>query len=116
MLWILFIIIATFCAWKEAGGGGEWSFIEGLYFAVSSLSTGGHYSLPDNTPEWQYGLTGFYAALGVPIMGVAMATIASFFIHTGDIDETIAQIRGKLLFHHCTMYGHSARFSILFIP
>ena len=64
-----------------------------MYFAVSSLSTGGLYALPANSPDWYYGLTGFYSALGVPLMGIAMGTFASFFIDTGSIDSTIEAIR-----------------------
>ena len=54
---------------------------------------GGLYSLPADSEEWEYGLTAFYAALGVPLMGVAMGTIASFFIDTGSVEDTIEQIR-----------------------
>ena len=51
------------------------------------------YALPANSPKYEYGLTAFYAAIGVPLMGIAMGTIASFFIDTGSLDETIKKIR-----------------------
>jgi hypothetical protein len=65
VLFLAFIFTATICAWQNT----KFSFREALYFAVSSLSTGGHYALPAGQDSWVYGLTGFYAALGVPLMG-----------------------------------------------
>jgi Ca2+-binding EF-hand superfamily protein len=93
VLWMLFIIIATGSVLDQHR---EWGFIEGLYFAVSSLSTGGHYSIPGNAEDWEYGLTGFYCALGVPIMGVAMATLADFFISGNNIDDTIKKVKERV--------------------
>ena len=89
-LWVIFIVSATLAAWYL---NDDFNFINALYFAVSSLSTGGLYALPANSPDWYYGLTGFYSALGVPLMGIAMGTFASFFIDTGSIDSTIEAIR-----------------------
>jgi len=57
-----------------------WSFLDGLYFALSSLSAGGMYSLPDDSPDWFYGFTAFYAAIGIPIMALAFGFIASVII------------------------------------
>lgn len=90
VLWVLFVVVATFSAW---GTNEEFNFINSLYFAVSSLSTGGHYSLPGGNREWVYGLTGLYCAIGIPVMGIAMATIASFFINVGSIDDTLNDIK-----------------------
>mmetsp|Transcript_12749 Transcript_12749/g.20758 ORF Transcript_12749/g.20758 Transcript_12749/m.20758 type:complete len:502 (+) Transcript_12749:85-1590(+) len=90
ILWIFFIVIATIAAWYT---NDEFGFVNALYFAVSSLSTGGHYSLPAGNKEWIYGLTGLYCAFGVPLMGVAMATIASFFINVGSIEDTLKDMK-----------------------
>jgi hypothetical protein len=90
ILWILFVSVATFAAWNT---NEEFNFINSLYFAVSSLSTGGHYSLPGGNREWVYGLTGLYCAIGIPLMGVAMATIASLFINVGSIEDTLQDIK-----------------------
>ncbi len=37
----------------------KWSFIDGLYFAVSSLSTGGLYAIPNDSPDWYFGIGEF---------------------------------------------------------
>lgn len=92
VLWFAFIVISTAFAWAT----NDWCFREALYFSLSSLSTGGLYPLPEDSVDWHYGLAGFYTALGVPLMAVAMATLASFFITTngGDIERTFDQVRG----------------------
>lgn len=100
VLWFLVVTIATTVALICSNGG--WSFIEALYFAVSTLSTGGLYALPDDSPAWSYGLTGMYAAFGIPLMAIAMATLASFFITTGDIAGTVEQIRGFSIVASCS--------------
>jgi len=89
LLFTSFILIATLCAWQNT----KFTFREALYFAVASLSTGGHYALPSGQDDWVYGMTGFYAALGVPVMGVAMGTMAGFFIASGTVEETLFEIR-----------------------
>lgn len=93
ILWVVFVIIATFSAWAT---NDEFNFTNSLYFAVSSLSTGGHYSLPADNREWVYGLTGLYCAFGVPLMGIAMATLASFFIDVGSIEEALHEIKAPV--------------------
>ena len=93
LLWVLFVIVATFSAWQS---NDEYNFTNAVYFAVSSLSTGGHYALPSGNKDWVYGLTGFYCAVGVPLMGMAMATIASFFIDVGTIEEALQDIKAPV--------------------
>ena len=91
--------IVLWCAFAASATIGscitqDWPFVTGLYFAVSSMSTGGLQALdPALTSETQYFFTGVFAGLGVPLMGVAMGTLAGFFISTGDINTTMDQIR-----------------------
>ena len=70
-----------------------WTFQEAQYFAVSACSTGGHWAIPQDSPDWMFGLTGFFTAFGVPIMGVAMASIGKFLVSSKkeleDVKETI---------------------------
>jgi len=69
--WLVWVAIMI--AYSLFGLG--WSFIQALYFAVSTLSTGGHWGLPEEgTPDWMWGLTAFFAMVGVPIMAVAMVS------------------------------------------
>ena len=65
----------------------KWPFREAQYFAVSTLSTGGHWPIPQKSPDWLYGLTALVTMVGVPVMGVAMAEVAQVLISQGDVDE-----------------------------
>lgn len=70
----------------------KWGLREALYFAISTLSTGGHWSIPNDSQDWLFGLTGGFIMFGVPMTAVAMAQIAYVFISNVDIDEAKAAI------------------------
>ncbi len=98
----------------------KWSFIDGLYFAVSSLSTGGLFAIPNDSPDWYFGIgkhirpsltlfktnqirlhlylfsVGCFAATGIPLMGMAMGQLAGFMISVGDPDELTNAIYAKV--------------------
>jgi hypothetical protein len=88
LLWFAFICFSTAFAWGLNSDNG-FDFIDSLYFSVSSLSTGGLQSIPRGSPAWMYGLAGIYCAFGVPLMGLAMATVAGYFMSSrgGTIEE-----------------------------
>lgn len=90
-LWFAFVFFGTFFA--AMLNADHWNVVNAFYFAISSLSTGGLYSLPPNSPDWYYFLTGLYCAFGVPLMGIAMGSVASLFIKTGGVHETMEQLR-----------------------
>lgn len=94
-LWIIFILGASFSAYFLLEGEGV-TVIDAVYFALSSLSTGGLQALPENSPDWMYGMTGVYVAVGVPVMAVAIATLAGFLITFGDIKTTMTKIRSPV--------------------
>jgi len=74
----------------------EWKFNEALYFAVATCSTGGHYSIPENHwgDDLLFLLTGIFGAIGVPLMGVAMGSIAAFIMHQDTLClETSSKIK-----------------------
>ena len=74
-VYLWFIIVA--CATTGAMLENNWPFFEALYFAVSSLSTGGLQAIPYGSTQWSYGLTGVYCMFGIPLMGVAMGNLAT---------------------------------------
>ena len=91
LAWIVFIMTATVFALLTQPD--DWAFGTALYFAVSSVSTGGLQSLDATvTTDWMYGFTGVYAALGVPLMGIAMAIIGGCFIEGTTIEETMEKV------------------------
>mmetsp|Transcript_57404 Transcript_57404/g.171224 ORF Transcript_57404/g.171224 Transcript_57404/m.171224 type:complete len:383 (-) Transcript_57404:192-1340(-) len=72
----------------------KWPFSAAQYFAISTCSTGGHMPIPDESPQWLFGVTGVFAAIGVPLMGVAMASLGSLFMdRQDDLGETQKMIQ-----------------------
>jgi hypothetical protein len=65
----------------------KWSFIDGLYFSISSMSTGGLYTFGDDQPNSTFICTGLYAAAGVPIMALAVANLANLFAEARKIEK-----------------------------
>ena len=90
----IFITVSTWCTWYLADP--DMVFIEAFYFAMGSLTTAGVRALPtDVSDDWQYAMVGIFVALGIPLMGVAIATIVSLFIVEGhdDIEGMMNTIR-----------------------
>lgn len=89
MWWITMMVIFS-CVMVK------WDFIDGLYFALSSLSTGGLWAIPSDSPNWYFGVVGLFSATGIPLMGAAMSSIASMVISVGDPEETDKIINAKV--------------------
>ena len=54
----------------------KWTVYDGLYFVTSGLATGGMWPIPDDSPEWYFFFVGVYVSCGVPIMALAVGTLA----------------------------------------
>lgn len=91
VLWCVVVTIATLCALYF---NHEFSAAEALYFSISAMSTGGLYTLPPDSEDWNYFVLGVYTALGVPLMAISMATIAAFFITGDKLETTFLQVQG----------------------
>lgn len=87
-VWGLFVITLIVYSMKLIG----WPFREAQYFAISALSTGGHWSIPNDSPDWMFAVTGALIMVGVPIMALAMAQTALVFVGGADLDEAKATI------------------------
>jgi hypothetical protein len=93
LLWVLWIVVATVWALLSIE---EWDFPESILFAISSLSTGGLLGIPSDSPDYYFGLVALYAGTGVPVMGIAMGSVASFFISTESVEDTLEVIKGSV--------------------
>lgn len=81
-IWLLYLFVGTaWSCWLV-----NWSLVDGVYFSLSSMSTGGLYSFPEESPDEVYVLAGLYAALGVPLMALAVANIATLFVEAHRIE------------------------------
>ena len=54
--------------------------IDGIYFSVSSLSTGGLNPIPLGSPPSYYVVVGLYSCTGIPVMGIAVGELARLLI------------------------------------
>jgi len=61
----------------------KWPLIEGLYFAVSSLTTGGLWAIPEDSPAWHYAFVAVYVVGGVPVMAISLGMIANSVSNMG---------------------------------
>lgn len=103
LLWWLIVIICIISACVI----NDWDFATGLYFAVSSLSTGGLVALPPDSDNAYYGLLGLYAAFGIPLMALAMGTLAGFFIASpsGNLELIMKQVQEEVTEEELEMLG-----------
>mmetsp|Transcript_1038 Transcript_1038/g.1679 ORF Transcript_1038/g.1679 Transcript_1038/m.1679 type:complete len:915 (-) Transcript_1038:217-2961(-) len=69
---LCFVVIGV--VWSCAAVG--WSFVDGLYFSLSAMASGGLYSIPADSPDWMYGIVGLYVTMGVPVMAVSFSILA----------------------------------------
>jgi len=53
----------------------DWSLLDGLYFTVSLLSTGGQVSLPEASPDSHFLVISAVAAVGVPLMALSFGLV-----------------------------------------
>ena len=84
-LLVFCMIVSTVCACTL----NDWKFIDGIGFTISCLSSAGFVTLPDDAPEWFYGITGLFCAIGIPLMTFSIATIiAGLHNQIDDIEET----------------------------
>ncbi len=63
--------------WNIADEGQRWGFARAQYFAVSVCLSAGSLSLPPDSPEWAYLLTGVFMMVGVPLMALAVSCIVT---------------------------------------
>jgi hypothetical protein len=86
LLWILCMIVFSLATV-------QWNFSEALYFAVSSLSTGGLWAIPSDSPEWYFGVgkhrlscSVYFFSLCVSGDALWLFTMRLLYVHGGDID------------------------------
>lgn len=60
-----------------------WSVLDGMYFSLASMTTGGLHALPDDSPEWCYLFTALYILVGVPVMAVSFGLMANAVTNAG---------------------------------
>lgn len=77
-VWCVYVFFGT--SWSCAVI--RWPFIDGLYYAVSSMSTAGAWGVPHDSPDYVFAVTGLFTAFGAPIMGIALGDVASLILES----------------------------------
>eukprot|EP00600_Ochromonadales_sp_CCMP1393_P007241 CAMPEP_0174973608 /NCGR_PEP_ID=MMETSP0004_2-20121128/11342_1 /TAXON_ID=420556 /ORGANISM="Ochromonas sp., Strain CCMP1393" /LENGTH=230 /DNA_ID=CAMNT_0016224087 /DNA_START=370 /DNA_END=1062 /DNA_ORIENTATION=+ len=90
--WILMVVFLLIWSYFQIG----WGWSQSVYFSIGSLSTGGLWAMPVDSPDWYYGLVALVTAVGVPLMGIAMAHFSSMFLVLGDPEKAQKQIEAKV--------------------
>lgn len=85
ILWVT--ILATYTCQKVG-----WSWIKGVYCAVSSYSTGGLWPIPVNSSSEMFLMVACFSATGAPLMALALAQLAFYFVKFGDPDAVKSAI------------------------
>ena len=70
----------------------QWPLIEGLYFTITSLSTGGIWSIPDDSKDIMYFIVAIFTCTGAPIMCLSGGVFAHRMSRIGEaayIQKTI---------------------------
>jgi len=91
--WVIWIAAMTIFGYYMAP---EWDVMEALYYAISTCSTGGLYGPPTDSADWIFAVTGFFAMIGVPLMVIAMMSLASFMPAVADLEESEQSLREKI--------------------
>jgi hypothetical protein len=87
------MIVSTVCACTL----NDWKFIDGIGFTISCLSSAGFVTLSDDAPEWYYGITALFCAIGIPLMTFSIATIiAGLHNQIDDIEETKLKVISRI--------------------
>jgi len=85
LLWLTFGTVWSYYAV-------EWTFIDSLYFSISSLSTGGMWSIPDDSPDAHYFIVAVFTCTGAPILCLSAGIFAYNLCrlsHHGDLTEAM---------------------------
>jgi hypothetical protein len=79
LLFLLWVVIGVLWSCLAIG----WPLIEGVYFSVSALTTGGLWPIPEGSPAWHYAFTAFYVVAGVPLMAISLGMLANSVSNIG---------------------------------
>lgn len=93
-------LLATIC-WVSMGAiyicvTEDTSFISGLYFAVTSLSTAGLYSVTSTASGSVYWFTGIYCLVGVPLYGIMLGSYANLLVEQYNKEQLLQSIHERM--------------------
>jgi hypothetical protein len=79
---VFFLLYLVFgVVWSSFAVG--WPIVEGLYFAITSLSTGGHWAIPEDSDDSIYFIVAVFTCTGAPIMCLSGGVFAHWLSSLG---------------------------------
>eukprot|EP00602_Paraphysomonas_sp_CaronLab_P009560 CAMPEP_0185020120 /NCGR_PEP_ID=MMETSP1103-20130426/2725_1 /TAXON_ID=36769 /ORGANISM="Paraphysomonas bandaiensis, Strain Caron Lab Isolate" /LENGTH=787 /DNA_ID=CAMNT_0027550835 /DNA_START=268 /DNA_END=2631 /DNA_ORIENTATION=- len=73
ILFILWFAVGVLWGWVCV----DWPLLNGVYFSMSAMATGGLWPIPDDSPEWHFLFGGIYVVVGVPVMAISFGLMAN---------------------------------------
>jgi len=72
------------------------SFISGLYFAVTSMSTAGFYAVTSTASGSVYWFTGIYCLIGVPLYAFLLGSYANILVEQYNKEQMLESIHARM--------------------
>ena len=88
MVYMLWLFMMQMWATFSVPG---WTFIDGLYWAAASLSTGGMWAIPNDSPESYFVIAAAFSCLGIPIMATAFTSMIGLIFHMDSHRSTLLE-------------------------
>jgi hypothetical protein len=88
-LWLTFGVM-----WSVANI--RWAVVQGFYFAITSMSTSGIRSIPDDSPDSFFCVVGLFTCTGAPIMLLAFGSLAHAIADIGQAKAISNQIQSPI--------------------
>jgi hypothetical protein len=76
------LVVLIICGMVLAGTEFDYSFLDSLYFSVSTLAGGGLKGIPYDARNWQYALVGIFILVGAPITAVSLSILVQHIAET----------------------------------
>ena len=74
----------------------HWPWLDGFYYALTSMSTAGLEGIPPDSPDYLFVITGLMTAVGVPVMAMAIGNIGLLIAESHSVARVEAIVDQKL--------------------
>lgn len=88
-----FVIIGTLFASLSFD---HWGCVDCLYFALSTMTTGGFVHIPNDSPDWSYLFVCIYVAIGVPIMSISCGILSHQITSKGNVQLKVDKVNAQV--------------------
>lgn len=90
-VWGLFLFVGAFFTVCTI----HWPWLDGFYYALTSMSTAGLEGIPRDSPDYLFLATGLLTAFGVPVMGLAVGNIGLLMVEAHEMARAQAIVNQR---------------------